>query len=426
MRYLEVKPSKPLRGKVVIPGSKNSALAILVACCMTTGTSKIKNVPDILDIRILLEIAEEIGMEAKKEGEFVYLNSKKLRSAELNTTKTKLYRASYYFIGALIHKFKRVKIGYPGGDDFGSRPIDQHIKGLKALGCKVKFEKEFFIVEADELVGNEIYFDMKTSGATINLILTGVFAKGQTILRNAATDPEVVDIVKFLNKMGANIKGAGTGTITISGVKELNPCEYSIIPDRLIAGSLLMAAGITKGSIELKEIIPEHMESCVQKLREIGMNIVIKENIIFGEFIKDFQSTRVVTNMYPGFPTDLQQPLTALLIKAFGKSVVTENVYKNRFGHIPELNKMGANITILDSSAVIYGHQILRGTWVNATDIRAGICLIISALVAEGDTMITGIEHFERGYPDIVNMFNSLGAELKVVNRDYYEEDNAI
>ena len=413
--WLEVRRAGPLRGTIEIPGSKNSSLSILAACCLSDKKVKLKNVPNNLDTILALDIITKIGGKIEKTDTYITIDPTTIEHAELDINFTSSYRASYYFIGALLAKFKKVKIGYPGGDDFGSRPIDQHVNGFRAMGAKITLKKEFYEIETNHLNGANVIFEMKTSGATMNLMIAATRAKGVSILKNAATDPEVVDLANFLNKMGANIRGAGTPTIRITGVNTMGSCEHSVIPDRLIAGSFMMAVGLTQGEINISNVIPEHLDSCIEKLRAIGLSIEDFNNGLTVSYDGSFplKSTNIRTDMYPGFPTDLQQPITALLLCAKGKSVITDNVYPSRFNHILELNKMGANILTSKNWAKIDEKKQLTGTWVEASDIRAGTSLILAGLMAEGVTKIKGVNHLYRGYPDVIDLFNSIGANLK-------------
>lgn len=422
MRYIEVRKSKELRGEIAIPGAKNSSLSLLTAACLSNETVVINNVPNISDIDILCEISQEIGVKIKRYNNTVEINAQSLFSSTINNEKAEAYRASYYFVGALLAKRKKVIIGYPGGDNFGSRPIDQHIKGLEALGAKFTFEDDYYVVEAECLIGNEVYFDVITSGATLNVMMAAVLAKGKTVLKNAARDPEVVDLAIFLNRMGAKIKGAGTDKIVITGVESLTGCTHSVIPDRIIAGSLLMAVGMNGGDITLKNVIPEHMLPCNEKLKECGLIIEEGEDYVRAFSTGKISSLDVTTGMYPAFATDLQQPLTALLTKAPNHSVITDKVYPNRFKHCIELNKMGADIILRDGKAVIPGRKTLKGAWVEASDVRAGICLILAGLSANGITYITGIEHIERGYENIVDVFKNIGADIKICEENDLED----
>jgi UDP-N-acetylglucosamine 1-carboxyvinyltransferase len=411
---MEVRNAGLLKGNIIIPGSKNSSLALISACCMAGGEVTLSNVPDISDIDLLCEIGQDIGLKIIKNGSTYSFNPTEIHSSIISPEKSSFYRAAYYFIGALIAKFKKVSIGYPGGDNFGSRPIDQHIKGLQALGAKFTFHKDYYTVETEKLIGTDIYFDVITSGATINVMFAAIFAEGRTILRNAARDPEVVDTAIFLQKMGAKIRGAGTNVIIIDGVKELGVCTHCVIPDRLVAGSFLMAAGATGGDITVENIIPEHLYSCTAKLEEAGLGLEYGEDYIRAFKYKEFNGVGIKTAMYPGFATDLQQPLTTMLIGAQSHSTITDTVYPGRYNHCVELNKMGADIIIKNDCFVIPGKRNLSGAWVQASDVRAGISLIIAGLSAKGTTYITGIEHIERGYTDIIETFNFLGGDITI------------
>ncbi|MGL4774179.1 MAG: UDP-N-acetylglucosamine 1-carboxyvinyltransferase [Clostridium sp.] len=414
MRCIEIKGNTSLKGTVNIPGSKNSALGLLAAVCLSNEEVTLKNIPDISDIELLLKIGEGIGLKYAKTKEAIIINPSEIFSGEIDKEMSAEYRASYYFIGSLLLKQKRVTIGYPGGDDFGSRPIDQHIKGFEALGAKVSLFRDYYEVSCTELKGNDIYFDVITCGATINVMLAATLATGRTVLRNAARDPEVVDVAIMLNKMGVKIKGMGTSTITIDGVESLSGCKHSVIPDRLIAGSLMIGAAATRGDVKVVGVIPEHLISCIAKLSEAGVTIQIEDDSIRTYVEGRLRGINVTTSMYPGFATDLQQPLTALLLAAESHSVIVDGVYPKRFNHCIEMNKMGANIILKEGSVVIKGKRKIHGDVVHATDVRAGVSLIIAAMMANGTTYITGIEHIERGYPNFIDTFLSLGAKIRV------------
>ncbi|GLX70556.1 UDP-N-acetylglucosamine 1-carboxyvinyltransferase [Paenibacillus glycanilyticus] len=417
MKYIQADYSGPLHGKVHIPGAKNSTLALLAAACLADDIVTLEGIPQIDDIRLIEGISQDIGMQLKQEGGQVVLDPRWIHSAAIDPGKSSSYRASYYFAGALLAKFGRVTIGFPGGDDFVSRPIDQHIKVFQALGAKVQIFQDYFVVEGTELKGADIYFDTITSGATINAILAASRAKGRTVLHNAAVDPEVVDTAAFLNRLGARIYGAGTDRIRIEGVSYLNGGSHTVIPDRLIAGAFLMAAGLNGGQVTVEDVIPEHLGSCLAKLEEIGLQIECGENHITAYGTGSLRATRIRTGMYPGFATDLQQPMTALLLQAKGKSIITERVYPMRFAHVPQLRRLGAEIEIRKESAFIRGGLPLSGGWVHATDVRAGTCLLMAGLAAEGSTYITGIEHIERGYEDVIGTFRSIGAKVSIHDR---------
>lgn len=414
MRRIVVQHTPPLYGTVTVPGSKNSSLALLAAACLADEPVVLHGIPRISDIEVLFRIAADIGVAIhRQEGDAVYLDPRGIHSASIDPINAGAFRTAYYFAGALLAKFGKVSIGYPGGDDFVSRPIDQHVKALEAMGARFTHYADYYEVEAAELRGADIYFDTITSGGTINALLAASRARGRTVLRNAAKDPEVVDTANMLIQMGAKIRGAGSDTIRIDGVPYLVGCRYTAIPDRLIAGSFLIAAGATGGAVTVTDVIPEHLGSSIAKLREIGLHIETSESSITAFGGGKLKAARVRTGMYPGFPTDLQQPLTALLTQASGRSIVADRVYPGRFHHVAQLNRMGANIEARSGVATIRGGHALTGAAVHASDVRAGICLLIAGLTAEGATSITGVHHIERGYENIAASFRALGANVR-------------
>lgn len=414
MGWFEVRQSEPLYGSIKVPGSKNSVLALIAASCLSQEKTKLENVPDILDVHIALSILKDIGVEYKKIGSTLTIDPSSISSSDIKPAKCIEFRTAYYFIGGLLHRMKRVGVGYPGGDSIGPRPIDQHIKGLRALGSKLQFHKDYYEVEAERLKGAEIFFDVISSGATINVMLAAVLADGKTVIHNAARDPEIVDLAVFLNKMGARISGAGTHTIHVGGVKSLRGCTHRVIPDRLVAGTFMLAAAVTGGSVKVMDIIPEHMEAFLQKLGEAGT--IIEKGIDDIKIIASKQVNPVLirTGMYPALGSDYQQPFTVLLLKADGPSLVQDRIYPERFEHCKQLNKMGANISISEGVAYISIKEglKLKGSTVTATDIRAGSSLILAGLMAEGITRVYGVEHINRGYEDIVRDLSSLGADI--------------
>lgn len=414
MKWIEVIKSNPLHGSITVPGSKNSSLGLLAASCLCSEPVTLKNIPDILDFRTILDIAKDIGLSITFEKNSIIVDPTKINNAVIDLKKSTAFRASYYFIGALLHKFKKVVIGKPGGDNFNKRPIDQHIKGFQALGARVRFKDDYYYIEAEQLIGTSLYFDLPSTGATINLLLASALAEGTTTLYNAARDPEVSDVANFLNHMGAKISGIDTSTLTIIGVKNLHGCIHTAIPDRLTAGAFLMAAGITGGTIKVNDIIPTHLEACVQKLTEAGVGIEVGENYITAFPNNLLKPIDVATKNYPGFGTDFQQPLAAMLTKANGISKITDNIFPERFKNCIQLNLMGADIEINKGNVIIPGNKNLVGCTVNASDVRAGVCLILAGLVAEGVTRITGVEHIERGYEDVIKDFSSLGANIRL------------
>ncbi|MCI3921011.1 UDP-N-acetylglucosamine 1-carboxyvinyltransferase [Paenibacillus sp. TRM 82003] len=421
MKYIQTETSGPLNGTVRVPGAKNSSLAILAAACLADDVVTLEGVPRIDDIRMIEGIGRGIGMVMKREGERVVVDPRWIHSATIDPGMASSYRASYYFAGALLSKFGSVTIGFPGGDDFVSRPIDQHIKMFQALGAQVRIHEDYYVVEAAELRGADIYFDTVTSGATMNALMAAARAKGRTVLHNAAVDPEVVDTANFLNRLGARIYGAGTERIRIEGVPYLHGGTHTIIPDRLLAGAFLMSAGLRGGQVTVEDVIPEHLGACLAKLEEVGVHVECGEGRITAFGTGRLKATRIRAGMYPGFATDLQQPMTALLLQAKGKSIVTDRVYPKRFAHVPQLRRLGAEIELRKESAFIRGGLPLKGGWVHATDVRAGTCLLLAGLTAEGSTCITGVEHIERGYEDVVGSFRSLGAKLSLRELDAQE-----
>lgn len=416
MKYLEVQPAK-LHGVTSVQGAKNSALALLPACLLTDQTVHIDNVPTISDVDVVASIFEDLGVTYTREFHSWSIRADQLSQHSIHFEKATKYRASYYFIGATIARLRKLYIGLPGGDDFGSRPIDQHLKGLRALGVRITEQSDGLLLECDRLVGADIYFDVITSGATMNVIMAAALAKGESHLYNAARDPEVVDLCNLLNKMGAKIIGAGTDNIRIRGVDALHGCTHTVIPDRLIAGTYVIAGIATDGELRVEGIIPEHLSALTQKLIEMNANFEVHEDAISVVGEQHLRATRVRTGMYPQFATDLQQPLSALMLRAAGKSIVTENVYPNRFSHIPQLMKMGAQCERKGATAFIKGAHPLFGADVYATDVRAGFALLITALMSEGTTRIYEIEHMERGFDDLVGRFNRLGAKLRIVEQ---------
>lgn len=422
MRWLEVNCSKPLNGSIKVPGSKNSSLALLAACCLADEPIYLSNIPEISDIKVVFQILRGLGASVEKKDNTYIIDPRSINTAEISPELSSAFRAAYYFAGALLAKHHKVSIGYPGGDNFVSRPIDQHIKGLKALGAKVEYFDSYYTLEAEKLTGAEIFFDVVTGGATINVMLAAVLASGKTTLYNAAKDPEVVDTAILLNKMGAHIYGAGTDTIRIQGIAQLGGCTHAAAPDRLIAGAYLMAGGVTGGTLTVEDAIPEHLEACMAKLSEAGLRFDISESSITVHAGGRIKATRIRTGKFPMFESDFQQPITVLLLKAAGRSILSDRIYPRRFNHCDQLNRMGADISVKNGIARINSHRQLTGTWVHAGDIRAGTALVLAGLIAEGTTRITGVEHIERGYEDIVRDFRLLGADISLLSGDGLNE----
>ncbi|MDF2522920.1 MAG: UDP-N-acetylglucosamine 1-carboxyvinyltransferase [Clostridiales bacterium] len=415
MEKLVINGGIPLNGEVYISGAKNAAVAVIPAALLLSGKCKIENVPDIKDVRTLKGILEQMGATVQIEDK----NTFNIDSTNVNTyiasyEMVKSMRASYYLLGALIGRFGKAEVSLPGGCDFGFRPIDQHIKGFEAMGAKVEIEHGIVKVYADRLVGCQIYLDVVSVGATVNLMLAAVTAEGVTTIENAAKEPHVVDVANFLNAMGANIKGAGTDVIKIKGVKELKGgAVHAIIPDQIEAGTFMIAAAATRGDVTIKNIIPKHMESLTAKLVEMNIKVIEGEDSIRIDASDKITKANIKTLPYPGFPTDLHPPATVLLCLAEGISTVTEGVWDSRFQYVDELKRMGAQIRVEGRLAVIEGVKKLTGAPIKATDLRAGAAMIIAGLVAKGTTEVYNIQYIDRGYENIEEKLRELGADIK-------------
>ncbi len=407
-----------LKGKVHISGFKNAAVAIIPASILSEDRCTIENLPDIEDIHMLEKILKQLGakIEFNREERIMNIDTSSIKDCFACYKMIKELRASYYLIGACLGRFKKAKVSFPGGCNIGSRPIDQHIKGFEALGARVEIKHGMIHVEADELVGAQIYLDVVSVGATINIMMAACRAKGTTIIENAAKEPHVVDVANFLNAMGAHIRGAGTDVIRIHGVETMSGCTYSVIPDQIEAGTFMIMAAATGGDVIVDNIIPKHLESITAKLREMGVKI--EE---YGESVRVIGCDRlkrvhVKTFVYPGFPTDLQQPMSALLTQAEGTSTITETIYEGRFKHINELKSMGAKIIVEGRVAIIEGIKKLSGARVFATDLRAGAALVVAGLMAEGKTEVENIQYIDRGYERIEEKLLQLGAKIKRID----------
>ena len=413
MEKIVINGSNPLYGSVEISGAKNAAVAIIPAAVMCGfGKCVIDNVPDIDDVSKLIRILKSIGSKVTRIKNTLVINSSGVNSHVASGDDVQNMRASYYLMGALLGRFKKAVVDLPGGCSIGDRPIDQHIKGLEKLGAKVKIEHGAVIVEANKLVGDSVFFDVVSVGATINVMLAACFAEGVTILENAAKEPHVVDVANFLNLMGANIKGAGTDVIKIVGVKKLMGCSYSIIPDQIEASTYMMAVAACRGDVTIKNIIPKHLESVSAKLIEMGVNICEYDDSIRVISSDKLKGVNIKTLPYPGFPTDVQQIIGVLMCVSEGTSVISESIFENRFKYFDELKKMGVDVKIEGRAAIINGVDKLTGCKLRATDLRAGAAMIIAGLIADGETEITSVEHIDRGYPDIERKFRSLGAKI--------------
>lgn len=412
MKQIKIEGGHTLTGTINISGAKNSAVALVPASLLSDEEVTIDNIPNISDIDALNEILEYLGATVKKEGSLMSIDSRNIVNKEIPEEISKKLRASYYFMSALLGKYKKVEMYFPGGCSIGARPIDQTLKTFKALGATVIEDGNKYLITADTLKGATIQLDMPSVGATINTLLVATKAEGVTILKNAAKEPEIVSVATFLNNMGANIVGAGTSKITITGVKHLGSCFTEVIPDRIEAGTYLIAGALIGENLTIKNIIPEHISSLIEKLKEMGLDMKIGKDYITISKTKNLKPIKVKTLGYPGFPTDLQQPLTTLLTQAEGISVLEETIYENRFQNVKYLNKMGANIEIKEKTITIKGKTNLEGTQVEATDLRAGACMVLAGLIANGTTTITEIKHVLRGYENIIGKLQNVGAKI--------------
>ena len=416
MEQYIIKGGIPLYGEVEIGGAKNAALAILAAANMTNETVYIDNLPDVRDINALLDAMEKIGTRVERiNSHAVKINGSSVENFIVESESMKKIRASYYLLGALLGKYRKAQVPLPGGCNIGSRPIDQHLKGFKAMGAKTKVEHGFVIAEAETLHGAHIFLDMVSVGATINIMMAAVMADGNTTIENAAKEPHVVDVANFLNSMGASIKGAGTDVIRIKGVRSLHKTEYSIIPDQIEAGTFMFASAVTGGDIILHNVIPKHLEATSSKLLELGCKVYEYDDAVRVIGPEKLQSTHVKTLPYPGFPTDMQPQMAVSLALADGTSIVTESIFENRFRYVDELARMGASVKVEGNVAVISGVERFTGARVSAPDLRAGAALVIAGLAAEGITIVDDIYYIERGYENLDLKFQGLGAKIEKV-----------
>jgi len=409
---IKVRGGKTLSGEVEISGAKNSAVALIPASLMAgKGEVVLEGLPEISDVGTLMSLLNDLNIKTDLDGTVLKINAEEAENMPLPNTKVQSLRASYYMMGAMLARFKKCVIGLPGGCPLGPRPIDQHIKGFEALGAKVTNEHGAMYLVAEELKGTKIFFDVVSVGATINLMIAASCAKGRTVLENVAKEPEIVDVASLLNNMGADVRGAGTDTIKINGVEELHGTTHNIIPDRIEAGTYMIAGAAAGDSFTVRNIIPTHMESLTAKLEELGVKIELGDDYATITKPDEYRPVSVKTQVYPGFATDLQQPLTPLLFKADGVSKITETIYPARFRHVDELNRMDGKIEQKGGSALIYPSE-LKGADVYASDLRAGACLLISGLLADGVTTIHNVNHIDRGYTDIVKKLDTLGADI--------------
>ena len=419
MEQFIMKGGNPLVGEVTIGGAKNAALGILAASIMTDEDVLIENLPDVRDINVLLEAIQEIGASVDRiDRHTVKINASDIYEVSVDDEYIRRIRASYYFIGALLGKYKSAQVPLPGGCNIGSRPIDLHIKGFRALGAKVEIERGAVLAHAIDLVGSHIYLDKVSVGATINIMMAAALAEGQTIIENVAKEPHVVDVANFLNSMGANIKGAGTDIIRIKGVRKLHGTEYSIIPDQIEAGTFMCAAAATRGDITVRNVIPKHLEAISAKLLEIGCEVVEFDDAVRVVGKPKQRHTNINTLPYPGFPTDMQPQMTVTLALAEGTSIVTESIFENRFKYVDELARMGGSIKVEGNVAIIGGVDGFTGAQVNAPDLRAGAALVIAGLAAEGFTVVDEIGYIQRGYEHFEEKLRGLGAQIEKVDSD--------
>ncbi len=423
-----IKGAKPLKGEVTVSGAKNAAVAIIPAAILCEGVCRIENIPRISDVYLILDIIKKMGATI----EFIDDTTVDIDCSGMTITATpgnlcRKMRASYYILGSLLGRFNRAQVDLPGGCNFGgARPIDQHIKGFEALGADIKVEYGMVTGKAEKLKGTEIYLDVVSVGATINIMLAATLAQGTTVIENAAREPHVVDVANFLNSMGADVKGAGTNVIKIKGVEKLHGGFYSIIPDQIEAGTYMTAAAICGGEVLVKNVIPKHLDSISAKLIEAGVTVEEFDDSVLVKRNGPLVGTNFKTQVYPGFPTDMQPQMSTLLCLASGVSMVTENVYDNRFKYAAELKRMGADITVDGKVAVIKGVERLTGATVRATDLRAGAAMVLAGLAAWGTTTVEEIYHIERGYEDIIGKFKALGADIEKIETEDAPEESAV
>ncbi len=420
MEQFIMKGGNPLAGEVSISGAKNAALGILAASIMTDEDVLIENLPDVNDINVMLEAIQAIGARVDRiDRHTVKINAEGISDVSIEDEYMRRIRASYYFIGALLGKYKSARVPLPGGCNIGSRPIDLHLKGFRALGAKVDIERGAVSAHAIDLVGCHIYLDKVSVGATINIMMAAALAEGQTIIENVAKEPHVVDVANFLNSMGADIRGAGTDVIRIRGVRYLHGTEYAVIPDQIEAGTFMCAAAVTRGDVTLRNVIPKHLESISAKLKEIGCEVVEFDDAVRVIGCSRQTRTNVNTQVYPGFPTDMQPQITVTLSLAEGTSIVTESIFENRFKYVDELSRMGAVVKVVEGNvAIVTGVERLTGAQVSAPDLRAGAALVIAGLAAEGYTVVDDIEYIQRGYENFEQKLSALGAMIEKVDSE--------
>ena len=412
MKSYIIEGGNKLNGEINISGSKNAALPIMAASILNKGITKLYNVPDIHDTKIMLEILQILGCKIKKNSDKIIIDSKGIKQFEIPEQLMREMRSSVIFAGSILGIHKRVKLSYPGGCDIGARPIDLHLKAFKKLGVKIDEESGYINCECEKIVGNDITLDFPSVGATENTILASVLAEGVTIIQNAAMEPEIVDLQNFLNKMGAKVSGAGSKTVVIQGVKKLKDVSYNIMPDRIETGTFLCMTAATGGTVKLNSVVPEHLTPIISKLEECGNELIVEKNSITIKSSRKIKATDIKTMPYPGFPTDMQSIFATMLTIAKGTSIVIENIFENRYKYIPELNRMGAKVTIEGRTAVIKGVKKLNPAIVKCTDLRGGAALVLAGLVAKGKTEINNIEYILRGYEKLDVKLRNLGANI--------------
>lgn len=416
MKKLVIEGGRDISGTIKISGAKNSIVALIPASILTSGVCVITNVPDISDVRILIDMMRELGSIITFENEVLTIDNSNVQNKKITEEYAGKLRASYYFMGSLIGKYHEAEIAYPGGCVIGSRPINYHIESFKKMGINVKNVADHYIMKTDELKGNEFYFDFPSVGATINIMLAAILAKGKTVIYNAAKEPEIANVASFLNSMGAKVFGAGTSTIEIIGVEELHDGFVEVIPDRIEAGTYIMIGALIGNNLKIENIVEKHLESLLYKLKEAGVKYEINNNSIILSKVEHLKPVNIKTTVYPGFPTDLGQPMSTFLTQCEGESLFEETIYENRLRHVPHLNSMGANIQAFDKKAIIMGRTPLVGKKVKATDLRAGASMLVAGLIATGTTEIQNIEHLLRGYERIVEKLESVGVNIKLID----------
>ena len=418
MRKIIINGGKKLQGEVTVSGAKNSVVALIPAIILSDGVVTLDGVPAISDVDNLIEIIEVMGGSVKRDGETLEIDPRGVKDMPMPFGKINSLRASYYFYGSLLGRYGQATVGLPGGCDLGPRPIDLHLKAFEAMGASISYEAESMRIATDagqRIKGAHIYMDTVSVGATINTMLAAAKADGRTVIENAAREPEIIDVATLLNNMGARVRGAGTEVITIDGVESLHGTRHQVIPDRIEAGSYIaMAAAIGKG-VKVKNVLYEHLESFIAKLEAMGVRMTVEEDAIFVEEQGDLKPVDIKTSPYPGFATDLQQPMTPLLLKASGRGKIIDTIYEKRVNHVPELARMGADIQVLGGQIVYNGPTQLSGVLVKASDLRAGAALVTAGLMAEGQTEITNIEFILRGYSNIIEKLSDLGADIRLI-----------